>query len=134
LTKAQIKQSVKLLPEFLESLPQVAFCYLHGSILVFEKGELNLMPRDIDIAIYVTKGDYLKVELDLQLKFHRATGFPPEILDVRTLNEAPLEAAIEVITKGKLIFCRDELLHANYVEEVSNTYRQLAGLIEETYV
>jgi len=62
LTKAQIKQLLRLLPEFLESLPQVAFCYLHGSILVFEKGELNLMPRDIDIAIYVTEGDYLRLK------------------------------------------------------------------------
>lgn len=59
-------------------------------------------------------GDFLGIALDLQLDFHRLTGFIPELLDVHSLHDAPLPAAIKLLEQGALLFCRDDLRHADF--------------------
>lgn len=60
----------------------------------------------------------------------RRTGLSHEVLDVHTLNNAPVAAAMKIIKVGKLLFCRDPLLHAEYVENISNSRRRLAGILD----
>jgi len=67
------------------------------------------------------------------MEFYHRSELVSETLDIRSLNKTPLSVAIEIITKGKLLFCRDEVVHADYLEKVANSYRQLQGLIREAY-
>ncbi len=133
LTKTQIEQALKVLEKVLLLREDVVFAYLYGSTLSFLEGKQVILPRDIDVAIYIRNADILKTETELQLAFYQKTGLLPEILDIRSFNQAPLSARIEILTKGELIFCQDELFHAEYVEETSNLYRELSGLIEAAY-
>ena len=130
----RVKELVDLTKGMLSSFPEVAFAYLYGSCLSAKRGEKgSVLPEDIDVAVYITGGDPIRVELELQLEFHRLTGLPPEVLDVHSLNEAPISVAIEIITQGELLFCRDDTSHSEFVERIGNTYRQLRGLIEVAY-
>jgi len=129
----QIEESLELIKQILASTPAVSFAYLYGSALLYQRGDQSVSPRDIDIALFLTGGDLFRTELDLQMRFHNLTGFPPEILDVRSLNGAPLSIAIKIITEGELIFCRQSLFHADYLEKIAGMYRQLEGFIEVAY-
>jgi len=123
-----------IINRILSSHPEITFAYLYGSCISQSKGEKGSSPpADVDVAVYIREGDLLKTELDLQLQFHRQTGLPPEVLDVRNLNQAPLSVAIEIIARGKLIFCRDEEVHTDFVESVGRSYRQLRSLIGAAY-
>lgn len=133
LNKSQIKKATKVLQALFPFYQKVVFAYIYGSALLFIEKRQSIPPHDIDVAIYVKDADAIKLEMDLQMAFYKKTGLLPEMLDVRSLNNAPLSVRIEILTKGRLIFCRDELFHAEYIEQTSNLYRQLSGLIEAAY-
>ena len=133
LTMVQINQSLKAVKEIIISKTNVSFAYFHGSSLLYQRGEQVILPRDLDVALYVVNGDPLMTELDIQMQFYNLTGFSPELLDLHSLNEAPLSIAIKIVTKGQLIFCRNDLFHSEYIEELACMYRQLEGFIERAY-
>jgi predicted nucleotidyltransferase len=108
----------------------VSFAYLHGSVVDLQRRRQTILPHDIDVAIYLSEGDWVTVELRLQSEFYMRTGLSPEVFDVHTLNNAPVTVAMEIIKHGKLLFCRDPLQHAEYVEAISNSRRRLAGILE----
>jgi len=130
----KVNELVDLVRDMFSSFPEVSFAYLYGSASSARKGQSGLpLPRDIDVAVYVKGGDPVRLELALQMEFYKLTGLPPEVLDVRSLNKAPLSIAIKIITQGELLLCREKDAHAEFVEEVANKYRQLRGLIEVAY-
>ena len=61
------------------------------------------------------------------------TGFSPEVFDVHTLNTAPHSVAMGIIKHGRLLFCRDRLQHAYFLERVSNFRRRQAGLLSAAH-
>jgi hypothetical protein len=133
LEKRQIKMALDAVRTILKAQKPVSFAYLHGSVLHFLSNEQALAPHDLDLAIYLSSGDFLKIELDMQLDFYRLTGIVPELLDVHSLNGAPLWAAMKILGHGTLFFCRDDLQHADFIEKVSNTYRRMADLFEAAH-
>lgn len=58
--------------------------------LQFSAGNKPFLPHDIDIAIYLSEGDWVTVELRLQSEFYRRTGLSPEVFGVHTLNNGPV--------------------------------------------
>ena len=100
----------KRISDILENRKEITFAYLHGSFLsdVF---------RDIDIAIYLNdankrdKKDILKYEITLERMLEDEIGLP---VDVRVLNNAPLFFQFEVISKGKLLFSKNENLRCDF--------------------
>jgi predicted nucleotidyltransferase len=133
LNKEQIDTALKVIRALLQSQELVDFAYLHGSALDFRRGNQSILPHDIDVAIYLGGGDWATVELELQSQFHKHTGLSPEVLDVHTLNNAPLQVIIGILKSGSLLFCRDNLKHADFLEHVSNSVRRLAGFFEAAY-
>jgi len=134
LDEEQINTALAHVRAILQCHEVISFAYLHGSVVDFLRGKQSLLPRDIDVAIYLTGGDWIRVELELQSEFYGRTGLSPEVLDVHTLNNAPLSVRMQTIKQGRLLFCRDRLAHADFIENVSNAFRQLAGLLETAYV
>lgn len=133
LNQKKIETALNTILAILESQAEVGFAYLHGSALDFQRGEQLVLPHDIDVAVYLTGGDWVGTALKMQLQFHRSTGLTPEVFDVHPLNNAPLEAVIEIIKHGKLLFCRDRLLHSDFLENVSNTRRRLSRILEAAH-
>ena len=133
LDEKQIDMGLKTILALLQSQEQIGFAYLHGSVLDFQCGEQSILPHDIDVAIYLTEGDWLRVELELQSEFHRLTGLSPEVLDVHTLNNAPPSVSMEIIKRDKLLFCRDSLQHADFLESISNACRRLASYFKAAH-
>ena len=133
LDQDQIEVALEAIAAILKVQDLVNFAYLHGSVLRFQSAKQSILPHDIDVAIHLAGGDWVKVELDLQFEFYRRTGLCPEVLDVHTLNNAPLSVRMEIISRGRLLFCRDILQHADFLEKTSNLYRRLAGFFEAAY-
>ena len=80
----------------------IVYAILFGSTIEgrFVKGE-----SDIDLAIKVDKLDR-KDLLDFLKGFLRELGV--DNLDVAVINFSPFSLNYEILTKGRVIFCRDE--------------------------
>jgi predicted nucleotidyltransferase len=105
---------------------EIVFAYLHGSFL----GEGAF--ADVDVALFVDSAkvpkEYaLSYELEKAVKLFRYTGLE---IDVRVLNYAPLGFQFNV-TKGRLLFTRDERFHQEFVERVWMEYMDFNFLSRE---
>jgi len=103
------KEVERLLKEDLQKRDDIIFAVLHGS---FIEGEYF---RDIDIAIYVKpcakEHMFKEYVIDLSLSLSKKIGIP---VDIQVLNEAPLMFIYEVLNRGELIVCNDELFFERY--------------------
>ena len=110
----------KTIQETVQDNSKVIFSYLYGSIV--ESGDF----RDIDIALYATQGGgySLLLEADVQTELSEKTGLAADFFDVRVINNAPVDFAITILTKGKLLFSRDENIRSDYIERIASTYRK----------
>ena len=107
--KEKIKKN---LIEIIQNKEEVIFAYLHGSFLI---NGFN----DIDLAFFVNGiDDILDYEINVSLEIEKQIHFP---IDVKVLNHAPLGFKYEV-TKGELLFSRDEDIRTDYVEKVWYQY------------
>ncbi|MEQ9713905.1 MAG: nucleotidyltransferase domain-containing protein [Candidatus Asgardarchaeum sp.] len=104
--KKEVKRRLK---GDLQKRDDIIFAVLHGSFIESEYF------RDIDIAIYVKPcaKEYLFKEyvIDLSLSLSKKIGIP---VDIQVLNEAPLMFIYEVLNRGELIVCNDELFFERY--------------------
>ena len=110
----------KTIQEVLQGNSRVIFAYLYGSIVESEDF------KDIDVALYATQGgaDSLLLEADIQTALSEKTSLAPDFFDVRVINNAPVDFAITILTKGKLLFSCDEDSRSDYVERIASTYRK----------
>jgi len=129
LSKNAKQKIIRKLREILQKKKDIIFAVLHGSFIE------NECFRDIDIAIYVKPsdkknllGDYI---VSLSLALSQEIGFP---VDVQTLNDAPLMFKYEVLRRGELLFCNDELFFERYhiaVEFETWDFNYLLEIIEK---
>jgi hypothetical protein len=102
---------------------EVAFAYLHGSVLS------ATWFKDLDIAVFVDekkvgRKEALDYEISLSLELEKELHLP---VDVKVLNYAPLSFRYEV-TKGEVIFSRDEEARFTFLEETWHRYLDFAPL------
>lgn len=104
----------------LETLPNIAFAYLHGSFVTSDRF------RDVDIAVYyrATPVFPLNTELELETTLGRETGKYP--VDVRVLNGAPVSFRYNVIKCGQPMVVNDEDARADFVEATLSSYFDFA--------
>jgi len=110
----------KTIKEVVQDNIRVIFAYLYGSVVDSENF------KDIDVALYTTQGgaDSLLLEADIQTKLSERSGLAPDFFDVRVINNAPVDFAITILTKGKLLFSCDEDVRSDYIERIASTYRK----------
>ena len=107
--KEKIKKN---LTEIIQNKEEVIFAYLHGSFLI---NGFN----DIDLAFFVSGiEDILDYEISSSLEIEKQIHFP---IDVKVLNNAPLGFKYE-ITKGELLFSRDEEIRTDFIEKAWHQY------------
>ena len=98
----------------------VVFAYLHGSFL----GEGFF--RDIDVAVYFDSrafddsSDMFNYSLSLSAECDMATT--GVAFDLRPLNLAPLPFRFDVVTKGRVLYSRDEELRVDFEARTRSLY------------
>ena len=113
MTSHQKQKIITSIRDELFKCEEIVFAYLHGSFL----GEGDF--ADVDVALFlhseeVSKDEAFSYELERAVQLSRRVGLE---VDVRVLNYAPLGFQFNV-TKGRLLFTRDERLHQEFVERV----------------
>jgi hypothetical protein len=119
------EQREALLHRFREHLgqePGVRFAYLYGSVLESARVhdvDVGLFLDDTAVPRQATIADRLSATLAA------AAGLP---VDVRVLNNAPLSFQYHAL-QGQLLFCRDETVLTDMLENVPRRYLDLAPLL-----
>lgn len=99
----------------------IVLAYLYGSEAVGQATPLS----DFDIALVMDHDAYdsksrLTIELELEEEIARNCGIGK--VDVRITNEAPLMVQGEVLTKGILLYSRDEAYRVDYETSTRSAY------------
>jgi len=85
----------------------VVLAYIYGSVAV----EKATSSSDIDLALVVEEdaiSSDVRLKFELQIEEEIARKCEIGNADVRVINDAPLIIKGEVVTTGRLIFCRNE--------------------------
>jgi len=101
----------KTLRLYFKNRPEVVLAYLFGSFIKSKTGRFH----DIDIAVLVTPG--LEKELDHQMPYGYGACLNVEVahvlkyssIDIVLLNSASPLLLRQVISTGKLVFCRSQM-------------------------
>lgn len=108
------------LGKMLEEDGGILFAYVHGSLV--EKGFF----RDVDVAVWIRNpGDAFKYEVNVSARLEVCLNIP---IDLHVLNMAPLPFKHHVLTRGRLLFSRDEAERMRIVDETIRQYADLSLL------
>ncbi|MBS7637390.1 nucleotidyltransferase domain-containing protein [Candidatus Bathyarchaeota archaeon] len=107
----------------LERVDGVVFAYVHGGFIEME------VFRDIDVAVWISDPrDAFSHEVELSARLEASLK---TAIDLHVLNRAPLPFKHHVLTRGRLLFSKDETLRVGLVDETVRQYadvRMLKGL------
>lgn len=123
LNKEQKELVITRITKQMEETPEIIFAFLHGSFL--DEGLFG----DLDLALFVNAscraaGDKaLEYELKMEMLLENIAGVP---VDVRILNQAPQPFCYGVLKNGRLLFCRDEELYADFLSHSLVSYLDFA--------
>ncbi len=102
--------------ESIEKEKHIAFAFLHGSSLEYDKF------HDIDIALFI-QGTTIeqvrdKYEIELSIELEEKIGSK---VDITIINDAKLGFQYQVL-KGKLLYCKDYEIYYEFGEKVLRYY------------
>jgi predicted nucleotidyltransferase len=127
--KQTIEQLKAHLPAILQHRP-VMLAYVYGSVA---EG-CPLPTSDVDIALVwmpdckQTPYERLNAELDIAAEIETQAGI--QNADVRSINDAPLKVRGQVLTKGQLLYSRDEDLRVEYEVYTRGRYFDYQPVLE----
>jgi predicted nucleotidyltransferase len=112
---------------------RVLFAYLYGSFTKFQKGD------DIDIAIYALEtAEPYGLSADLKIALHNKSGLPPEIFDIRIINDIAKTGDVfgllylkNVLEANRLLLDRLPSARADFIEQYGSRYRECEGFMQE---
>lgn len=112
-----------ILKEVIATIKEVEFAYIYGSF------PEDWGFHDIDVAVYLTRTEHvdpLECEMSIASMLEQRIRLP---VDVRVLNHAPNSFCYEV-TRGEVIFSRDEEMRFSFVERTWNKYLDFKPVME----
>lgn len=104
----------------------VFLAYAHGSRV----GGHARPDRDLDVGYYVKRGaprPAVATELDMAGRLTAAVGLE---VDLRCLNDAPLEARGRVLERGVRVYCSDEVARVNLERDLLTRYHDYKPTLE----
>lgn len=116
------------LKEFFSKDKDVLFVYLYGS----QSKGTGYLGSDIDLAVYLCPGNqefYLKKDEQFLGKLAQID----KRIDARLLNVMPLLLKYEVISRGEVIFSRDEKARVNFETEILCRYFEMKPFFDEEH-
>ena len=119
-TTSELIKNLKRIAQRVFKDTPVLFAYLYGS---YAAG-LSHSFSDLDVGIYVppmSTKDKMNLEMSLALTIDK--GLERKVnSDVRTVNGLPLAVAGEIVTKGMIIYCRDDKIRIDYETVIRSSY------------
>lgn len=120
---------IKTMINVFETFPNITAAYIFGSRVYGKERKAS----DYDVAL-LFKGDYsLDEQLDVTLKLASAFDVDLDSIDVIELNYAPVELAYEVISKGKLVYCKDNEARVAFETRLMREYMGLKPHLDVYY-
>lgn len=109
-----MREEIKKIKDYLYKREEIVFAYIFGSSISEEKF------NDIDIAVYLKdeKIDPIDYGLSLSVEIEKIVKYR---IDVKVINFLPLTLKY-YITKGILLFTKDEELHEDFLCRVWKEY------------
>ncbi|MEW6376149.1 MAG: nucleotidyltransferase domain-containing protein [Thermodesulfobacteriota bacterium] len=94
---------------------KIIFAYVHGSFIKSKSF------RDIDVGLFVEGKSTFYLESDLSAELSAAVGLEVE---VKAINDAPIAFQMAVLRDGVLLFSKNEMKRADFIENVGKRYRE----------
>jgi predicted nucleotidyltransferase len=121
----QYRETCKKLKEYFQINENVILVLLFGSFGTADEHTMS----DIDIAVLLQHDlslmDELKMSAELSILLER------DDVDLLLLRSAPVHLAHRALAAGRIIFERDRLQAADFVESVLNRYRDFGYRIRQ---
>lgn len=133
-SEAEKKKLISVVSDVLQEEQDVVFAYMYGSFMT------DSICRDIDIFIFISDRKesftYASVIKEKVFDAVRGKGFGHldiDDFDVRILNDAPYDFAINILTDGSLIADKDAEIRTDYIERISDEYRVNHFILDEAF-
>lgn len=126
-SEEQVTEAIKIV---LGRHPEILFAWLYGSFTRHEPFQ------DIDLAVCISRvicdmDPYTLYKLQMQVAREvEEKGISPVPVDVRVLNDAPVEFQYEVIRTGRLVFERNREQRTEYEADIISRYLDLRYLFD----
>ncbi|MBI5213655.1 MAG: nucleotidyltransferase domain-containing protein [Nitrospirae bacterium] len=112
------ERDIKRITDYLGRYP-VIIAYLFGSEAKGKAGVLS----DIDIALFVDRNIPKLERFDLRLRLsNELSSVMTKRVDIIILNDSPLQLSYEVIKHGRVIFCMDNSIKADFEADILSKY------------
>ena len=122
-----IEERIEKVRGLCQKREEIIALYIFGSYGTYEQTPLS----DIDFAVLYKSIPKMEEELDFEVKISEI--FEREDIDVIVLNRASVDLQIEVLSKGEIIYCSDEILLAEFKEKVFDQYGDYEPILREFY-
>ncbi|HHY42867.1 MAG TPA: nucleotidyltransferase domain-containing protein [Thermoanaerobacterales bacterium] len=122
-----VKAKIKKLIAYIEEKENIIALYIFGS---FGTPNQNLS-SDMDFAVLFKDNPSLLNELELESDICQI--LERDDVDIVNLNKAPIDISHQVLYTGDLLFCRDEILLADFKEKVFNIYGDYGIVLKKFY-
>ncbi|MDO7786874.1 type VII toxin-antitoxin system MntA family adenylyltransferase antitoxin [Desulforamulus aquiferis] len=114
--------------QILSNYPDIIAVYLFGSYIEDKK-----RARDIDLAILTKDSAKSLVNIYMKLYPQLAELFSPLEVDLLFLKNASLALSLEIISKGKVIYCCNDDIRTDYEYYISGRYMDFSYHLETGY-
>ena len=111
------QDTIAALQKIFASYPDITCVYLFGSYT-----ERQTCAGDVDLAVLMLNPPRSTVSLYMELYPDLSKVFSPLEVDLLFLNSAPLPIAFEIISTGKVIYCKDDDLRTDFEYIISGKY------------
>jgi predicted nucleotidyltransferase len=122
-----IETKIQRLKSYAEKNENIVAVYIFGSYGTKHQH----FSSDMDFAVLfkesVTLFEELEIESDISQIFER------DDIELVNLNKAAIDISHQVLYTGDLLFCRDEILLADFKEKVFNIYGDYGIVLKKFY-
>jgi predicted nucleotidyltransferase len=123
-----------IISDVLRGDERVVFAYLYGSFIT------GSFFNDIDIFLFTRNAEdpftcsaSIKEELSHAVTKAGFDIFAVDDFDVRIINDAPYDFAIDLLCEGILIVDKNSDRRTDYIEKISNEYRVNYFVLDEAF-
>jgi len=119
---------INRITDYLKSLDSIEFAILFGSF----SGRRNTQLSDIDLGLFFSEEIELLELGNIISELVSITNKKVDVVFLNDLNKKDSFLANEIISKGKILFCRNDLLFINYKKNVFLDFFDTAQLRKNT--
>ncbi len=117
MNQGPIEEKMIDIKNYLKNHGDIATVYLFGS---YGTSSFDPGRSDLDVAIIYSRQLALKEEMLIEAEISLILG--SDNLDVVNLNKARVDISYQVLATGKMIYERDNIITANFVEKTLKHY------------